>query len=401
MRTKVKGLIREEAGAALVLTLVLLLIGGLIIAPLLGHMGTGHTAGQVHEKRMDELYAADAGVEYAIWTITHNGTAPTESLDVNGKAVGVDIDDSQSRRWHITSTAITEGVDGPVSSTTVTADLRSVCMADNAITSRENVNLGNHVSVEGTIQYGGDLDTKIHSMYDEDKIIHETYANWPDSDDLYDYYYSTYVQGKTFVNYHPDDHEIGNLGTKENPLVIESTYAARDLTIKGSGWIRLAGTTYVDGTLHINPTQGGQGIHVILDAQTVFTEGSIYFGTGGKGINLYGSGSFIAVDWINFQPSASSEDGYVLVLSLTGHVNFQPTGGDFHGFIMSVEQYVNFQPQPGFGTVYGSVAGNLNVELKSQVTIEHVSMLVLDIDFPFDLFSMWRLRSYSIHTETG
>ncbi len=69
MKTGMRRLIREEKGAALALTLVLLLIGGLIITPVIRHMGTGIIAGGVHEKRMGELYAADAGVEDAIWKI--------------------------------------------------------------------------------------------------------------------------------------------------------------------------------------------------------------------------------------------------------------------------------------------------------------------------------------------
>ena len=81
MKTTVKKAIRDERGAALVLALVLLLVGSLIITPVLSHMGTGINAGEVHEKRMDELYAAgherlgdqtkdDGTVEICIWDET-------------------------------------------------------------------------------------------------------------------------------------------------------------------------------------------------------------------------------------------------------------------------------------------------------------------------------------------
>ncbi|NWF78391.1 MAG: hypothetical protein HXY36_07390 [Chloroflexi bacterium] len=60
-------LIREEKGQALVLVLILLLVGGLIIAPLLDLMGTGLKVGKgVYENKMYEIYAADAGVEHAL-----------------------------------------------------------------------------------------------------------------------------------------------------------------------------------------------------------------------------------------------------------------------------------------------------------------------------------------------
>ncbi len=60
---------REEAGQAFILVLILLLVGGLIIAPLLAFMGTGLQSGQVFEQKTSELYAADAGIEDGIWQV--------------------------------------------------------------------------------------------------------------------------------------------------------------------------------------------------------------------------------------------------------------------------------------------------------------------------------------------
>lgn len=76
----------------LILALILLVVGGLIIAPLLGFMSTGLIAGQVFEKKMEGLYAADAGIEDAIWKIM-NDQIPTDEyyLTVNGKEVMVVI----------------------------------------------------------------------------------------------------------------------------------------------------------------------------------------------------------------------------------------------------------------------------------------------------------------------
>jgi len=69
MKITVNRLIRDEKGQALVLALILLVVGGLIVAPLLAHMGTGLITGQVYENSMYLLYAADAGVEDALWQI--------------------------------------------------------------------------------------------------------------------------------------------------------------------------------------------------------------------------------------------------------------------------------------------------------------------------------------------
>jgi len=97
-----KRAIRDEKGQTLVMVLILLLIGGLIIGPLLSYMGTGLITGNIYEKRTDELYSADAGVEDAIWKIQNNdgylpcnpGSEPRNYtiLDVNGKSIEVSID---------------------------------------------------------------------------------------------------------------------------------------------------------------------------------------------------------------------------------------------------------------------------------------------------------------------
>jgi hypothetical protein len=67
-----KGLVKGQKGQALVAALILLVVGGLILTPLLGLMGTGIKSGQVFEQKVDEVYAADAGVEDAMWHIRNN-----------------------------------------------------------------------------------------------------------------------------------------------------------------------------------------------------------------------------------------------------------------------------------------------------------------------------------------
>jgi len=86
MKTTVKRIMRDEKGTVMILALILLVVGGLILAPMLGLMSTGLIAGQVYEKNMATLYAADAGVEDAL----HNIITPTapyydelRDLDVN------------------------------------------------------------------------------------------------------------------------------------------------------------------------------------------------------------------------------------------------------------------------------------------------------------------------------
>ena len=74
MKIVVKRSRRGEKGQAMVLVLILLVVGGLVIAPLLDFMGTGLKVGEeVYENKMYEIYAADAGVEDGLCQIKYDG----------------------------------------------------------------------------------------------------------------------------------------------------------------------------------------------------------------------------------------------------------------------------------------------------------------------------------------
>ena len=109
-------LIRGEKGQALILVLILMLLGGLIIAPMLSYMSTGLWTGkEVYEYRMAEFYAADSGVENAIYFAKNNrNLLPTDpdtpvtvpTADVNGKTLAVQIEmTDQTDTYKETSTA--------------------------------------------------------------------------------------------------------------------------------------------------------------------------------------------------------------------------------------------------------------------------------------------------------
>lgn len=114
----------DEKGQALILVLILLLLASIIIAPLLGFMGTGLKSGQVFEKKMHQLYAADAGVEDAIWRLQSGQIEVLEGEEVllpdppilnanTVKTVEVSVvdktvEEDEQRTYLITSTAISE-----------------------------------------------------------------------------------------------------------------------------------------------------------------------------------------------------------------------------------------------------------------------------------------------------
>jgi len=73
MKPAVTRLITDENGGVIMLVMVLLVVGGLVLTPLLGLMTTGLLSGQVYESKAAELYAADAGVDDALWRIKSVG----------------------------------------------------------------------------------------------------------------------------------------------------------------------------------------------------------------------------------------------------------------------------------------------------------------------------------------
>ncbi|MCL0082563.1 hypothetical protein M1O14_02415 [Dehalococcoidia bacterium] len=129
MKKLANRLIQGQKGQALMLTLILLGVGGLILTPLLNFMGTGLMAGQAFDEEMKEFYAADAGVEYALWhltsgnlTVPGNGTENLTGFTINHNTVNVSVQNIRESMgetiFRINSTA-----SGDSGSTTIKSDV--------------------------------------------------------------------------------------------------------------------------------------------------------------------------------------------------------------------------------------------------------------------------------------
>ncbi|HAS04895.1 MAG TPA: hypothetical protein DCR71_03955, partial [Dehalococcoidia bacterium] len=71
---------QSERGLALIYALLLLALGAVITVPLLSFMNTGLVAAQVYEKETQEIYAADAGIQDAVWKINNCRLVGTEGI---------------------------------------------------------------------------------------------------------------------------------------------------------------------------------------------------------------------------------------------------------------------------------------------------------------------------------
>jgi len=379
MKIAMKRLIRDEKGAAMVLAVILLLVGGLIAAPLLAHMGTGVIAGEVYERRTAELYAADAGVEDAMWKIQSNNLTFGEDnhahlgpLTVNGRSVQVeiyreDLDPTcgEELMYQILSTAATSdggNTTAIVSATTVEAYLSVSyldlsALLDNAIISYDTITIMPNNMINGDVW----LPIADEEHLDNKGAINGTVKDgddmtitWPTDEQLSGYYWEDVEHLETEA--YPDGYVINiPSGTTEgDPYVIGPLLAAGALTIKGNGWIRFDGTIYVKGDLVFAATPE---INVNLNQQTIFAEGGVYMP---PNVNLFGSGCIIAIGDIDFQPSiASGGDDFVLVMSIAGKVWFKPSG-----------------------EFTGCLAGNAEVDLQPGCTINWISPEGKGLDFP-------------------
>ena len=365
MKTIVNRLVRDEKGATLVLVLILLLISGLIIGPLLSYMGTGLITGEVYEKRTDELYAADAGVEDAIWKIQHGETpvCPADPewsytiADVNGKSLQISIEYLDGGTYKITSIAATDdgGGTAAITGTQIDAYITPIYgdltgILDQVITSLSDYVLQGPTTVEP-------------AEGEEHGPVNNYVGDWPEADDLAYWYWQDVKNESPYTSDSLDvkDYAATGIGplSRNGTLDIVNT-GADDLTVS------LNGTVYVTGDTLIGQTN--QAFTLDLNGNTIFVESATIGGTGpggpyalqiGTKCTVTGSGCIIAVGDIEFKPNLDcSEDDYILVMSVEGQTYMQPNG-DFYGTLAGESEVYIQNGEARWNDPY-SVEGGLN-----------------------------------------
>lgn len=85
-----KRMVSGEEGQALPIVLALLVLGGLTIVPSLNYITTSLNGGRIVQEGVDGVYAAEAGVEDALWSLV-NGISPSPQLTENINQMAVAI----------------------------------------------------------------------------------------------------------------------------------------------------------------------------------------------------------------------------------------------------------------------------------------------------------------------
>ncbi len=114
-----KQMVNSERGQALVIVLTMLVLGGLTIAPALNYAATSLNIGQIIERGVSGIYAAEAGVEDTLWSLA-NTTTPSQQLaeSINQMQVAIQTEDTGAYTLYLDELVQTEqhsdylGVDG-------------------------------------------------------------------------------------------------------------------------------------------------------------------------------------------------------------------------------------------------------------------------------------------------
>lgn len=91
-----------EKGQVLPAVLALLVLGGLAIVPSLNYAATSLNAGRIINEGVRGVYAADAGVEDALWAL-ENGISPSQQLseNINRMEVNIQTEDKGTKTLYL------------------------------------------------------------------------------------------------------------------------------------------------------------------------------------------------------------------------------------------------------------------------------------------------------------
>ncbi|WP_332445419.1 pilus assembly protein PilZ [Dehalococcoides mccartyi] len=327
--------LRNQQGQALVIALVFLGIGALTLPPLMTLMGSALVQGTTFENRTAGLYAADAGIEQAIWYLdpensplipgglpVNTGESRTlPGISIDGRTVSVTLAYLMEDTYQIVSTSTS-----PTETISVTAVVSETFNNYTGIMNHVITSQGDYTIQGGQASVSPDTgDNAPISNYD---------GPWPGANELSSFYYvnTTPYASNTLnlANYPAGIPEILRLGTLDIVATANAVYTLEgDIYITGDTLIGMTGSNF---TLDLN----GHSIYVKSN-----TAGNQYaLRIGGK-CTLIGSGSIIAEGNIEFKPNMSTSlSDYIFVLSVNGKTYMQPNGNFYGTLAGSTEVYL-------------------------------------------------------------
>jgi hypothetical protein len=299
-----KKVMSVESGQILTWTLVILGIGALLIPPLLSFVNTNLGASRTIEEGLKEQYAADAGVEYALYRLANDDDVPfsdeqTPTL-VNNMPVMVTVE-SEGDYYKITSTA----KDTVICSYVQYFPGGNLDIYKGALVSSGDIDLAKDCTVDGDIRYGGDFDHGSGFTHlSGDEIPGD--IEFPPSDE----FAQTYKQEALVGGTHTGDMNMcdGTLGPK---------YITGDLNVGMNCVVTLEGTIYVDGMIDVQKDGEFRGVGSIVAEGDIYMAKVSDFGTDSHSVIMSVHGN------ITFKKDATLE---ALIYAPEGEIKFDKEG---------------------------------------------------------------------------
>ncbi len=337
--------IKNEKGLALIYALLALALGAVITVPLLSLMNTGLVAARVNEDKTLELYAADAGIDDAVWKLNNcklvlgagtpfnyyyihpdtglevnkSGYLPPSDPDlpievdtifyyvndINGNQLKVTIEYLNSLSggtYQVTSTAYETDMSDSTTVTTIIASFVNLRAFQSALVSSGSIDFKKDTFViGGDILCGGDIS-------DSDM---ETYLHLLDGAEVFEN-----VPDAIMDTYFPSPSELAEKALEYENEAKEGTIYNTNVNLPSGSY----GSMYIDGNLTVSNNQ-----NVRIDG-TVYVTGSISFGN-----NAFLTGNCILVaegdiTFMNWQ--STGEDSMFMIFSIGGSIDL---GQDFDG----------------------------------------------------------------------
>ena len=367
----------RKKGHILTMTLLIMMVGAIILGLLFQYLGASLVLAIKSEERAITYYAADSGVEDAVywlqqykkpvdyWAWDEGEQLWTrDGYDIGDRTVNVNVENTRNDIYKITSTAFTdEGKSTTIESYVRTLTMNLSTLGNAAITSNNTVTIKSGTMITGNVSVpDGDV-WRVDNKGTINGSIIPLVEPWPTAEEISDIFWFDIANLDPFPDLYIDTTFTSTIG----PL-----YREGNLEIMGSvqnGYAALNGTVYVTGNLDMG--KGGAGKDFILDlnGQSIFVEGTLQIY---DKCTIAGAGSIIALDDVTFGPKMASEEGdYVFVMCVEGMTEYLPSGA-FCGSVWG-HDHVEIHPHSEITYVDPS---SLGYELPS---IDLVEMLTYDI----------------------
>jgi Tfp pilus assembly protein PilX len=295
-----------ERGAVLVTALIVFAIGALLVIPAASLMTAGLNAGIANERQTDMIYAADSGIEDAIWKINKlPDSLPGElgtsgdtysyllPATVNEASVNVKIEYySYELGLYIISSSADDAIVKAVISRSPGTNLTAF---KGALVSSGNIDLAKNSHVTGDIICGGSFTYDEGTSTIDGSITQNVPAGdlvtfFPSASEVEDFA-STYKDEAMSGTIYPDGL---NIEQNEN-ITLGDSYIIGNFTVEKDATVNLAGTIYVTGYIDMD-----------------------------KDATITGSGSIIAVGSIGIAKLSNyNQNGSAIIFSLTGDISFK------------------------------------------------------------------------------